>query len=504
MGRKHHWFPSLLAAGLVAGLLLSGCAKEPSLLQRPENEPQIKAFFSAKEAQVRQLVSQENRELPPEIWPYFEAGKKGDWATVTNLYAKMASRCYQFDGNKSYDDRMQTMAWNPINETDRFYLQCTQPDSKLALAFGKEVMHIVPPGSIYFGDTDTGRFVPTAFCRDHTKGDPFYVLTQNALADGLYLAYLRSMFGTKIYIPTQQDSQQAFDEYIRDAIDRMKAGKLQAGEDVSQKQSHVSVSGQVSVMAINSLLSKVIFQRNPNHQFYVCENYPSTWIYPYAEPHGPILKINRQKLAELTPEMIQRDHDYWDKKIVPFIDDWLKEQTTIAEICAFVEKVYVREDFTGFAGDTNFTRMATFWRKLPAYQSASANWSKCRSAIGGVYVWRINDCAEQLKRLHALPPAEQPQKQAEIKRLVAEQQRYIKAADYAYRQAFALNPSSPEAVYRYTSLLTSLNRHAEALQMVRVVKKLNPEGMYPLEANLAVWEFQQNQSKPVQKGAGSP
>jgi tetratricopeptide (TPR) repeat protein len=169
-----------------------------------------------------------------------------------------------------------------------------------------------------------------------------------------------------------------------------------------------------------------------------------------------------------------------------------------------VERVYVREDFTGFAGDTNFTRMATFWRKVPAYQSASANWSKCRSAIAGVYVWRINDCAEQIKRIYALPPAEQQEKQADIDRLKAEQQRYIKAADYAYRQAFALNPTSPEAVYRYSSLLTSLNRHAEALQMVRVAKKLNPEGMSALEANLATWEFQQKQSKPVQKGAGSP
>ncbi len=490
MGEKINHSLLLLAAGLVAGLFVLSCTKEPSLLNQPTNEPQIKAFFDAKEAQARQLVSQENRELPPEIWPYFEAGKKGDWATVTNLYAKMASGSNQFDGNK-VDERMLTMAWQAINETDRFYLQCTQPDSKLVLAFGKEIMNIVPPGSIYFGDTDMGRFVPTALCRDHAKGDPFFVLTQNALADGLYLAYLRSMFATKIYTPSSEDSQGAFDEYIQDAVKRMQGGKLQPGEDVRQEGNRVSVIGQISVMAINSLLSKVIFERNPNHQFYVCEGFPSAWIYPYAEPHGPIIKINRQKLVELTPAMIKRDRDYWDKKIVPFIDDWLKEQTTLPEICAFVERVYVREDFTGFAVDTNFIRMASFWRKVPAYQSASATWSKCRSAIAGVYVWRINDCAEQMKRILALPPEESRKQQPEMNRLVAEQQRCIKEADFAYRQAFALNPSSPEAVYRYSSLLTSMNRHQEALQMVRVAKKLNPEGMSALETNLAHWQFQQ-------------
>ncbi|MCD6049765.1 MAG: hypothetical protein K0Q55_1168 [Verrucomicrobia bacterium] len=488
MGEKRNHSLLLLAAGLVTGLFLLGCTREPSLLQRPENEPQIKAFFHAKEAQARQLVSQENRELPPEIWPYFEAGKKGDWATVTNLYAKMASRCYQFDGNKSYDDRMQTMAWTPINETDRFYLQCTQPDSKLALAFGEEVMRIVPPGSIYFGDTDTGRFVPTALCRDHTKGDPFFVLTQNALADSLYLSYLHSMFGTQIQLPTLQDSKEAFDDYIQDAIKRMQSGQLQAGEDVKQDGPMVSVSGLTSVVAINSLLSKKIFQQNPQHQIYVCEGFPVNWVYPHAEPHGPILKINREKLATLSPEIIKRDRDYWNKRITPFIGDWLKEETTVAEICEFAEKVYVRQDFRGFAGDTDFTRMATFWQKVPAYQSAALAWSKARSAIAGVYVWRINDCAEQMKRILALPPEESRKQQPEMNRLAAEQQRYIKEADFAYRQAFALNPSSPEAVFRYTSLLTSMNRGAEALQVVRVAKKLNPATeITKLEFNLVEW-----------------
>jgi hypothetical protein len=145
MGGKIRYCPLLLAAGLVVYLLLSGRQPAPPLLHTPANEQQIKDFFYAKEAQARQLVSIEKRELPPEIWPYFAAGKKGNWATVTNLYGKMASRCYQFEGNKEYDERMQTMAWQTINETDRFYLQCTQPDSKHVLEFGREVMHFVPP-----------------------------------------------------------------------------------------------------------------------------------------------------------------------------------------------------------------------------------------------------------------------------------------------------------------------------------------------------------------------
>ena len=36
-------------------------------------------------------------------------------------------------------------------------------------------------------------------------------------------------------------------------------------------------------------------------------------------------------------------------------------------------------------------------------------------------------------------------------------------ADFVFRQAFALCPYSPEAVFRYTALLTSENRGADAL-----------------------------------------
>ncbi len=475
MGKKHHWLPLLLAAGLVAGSFLSGCAREPSLLQRPKNEPQIKAFFDAKEAQARQLVKQENKELPPEIWPYFAAGKKGDWATVTNLYAQIANRTYDSKYDKRIKVGLQSMSWTPIAETYHFYLQCTQPDSKLALALGEEIMRVVPRGSIYYGDTEIGRYIPTAFCRDHAGGDPFFVLTQNALADGLYLSYLQNMFGTKIRSLTQQDSKEAFDEYIQDAVKRMQAGQLQTNENGQETK---------VVTAINSRLSEIMFGRNADREFYVCEDSPTAWMYSHLTPHGPIMKVNREKLGELRPEIVQRDREYWEKAIVPLIGNWLTEETSLTAVCAFAEKIYVRQDFSGFTGDANYTRMTTFERTLPEYQPAAMAWSKCRLAIAGVYAWRMNDCAAQIKHIQALSSGETNTKQVDIKRLSAEQQRYLKEADYSYRQAFALNPSSSETVHRYSSLLTSLNRHAEALTLVRMAKKLNPEGMSDLEAKL--------------------
>ncbi len=60
MGATRLYSLLMLAAGLVTGLSWMGCRKSEPLLHPPINESQIKAFFDAKEAQARQLVSQVN------------------------------------------------------------------------------------------------------------------------------------------------------------------------------------------------------------------------------------------------------------------------------------------------------------------------------------------------------------------------------------------------------------------------------------------------------------
>jgi hypothetical protein len=50
-----------------------------------------------------------------------------------------------------------------------------------------------------------------------------------------------------------------------------------------------------------------------------------------------------------------------------------------------------------------------------------------------------------------------------------------RAADFAFCQAFALCPYSPEAVFRYTTLLTNLNRLDDALLLAKTCEKLEPD-----------------------------
>ena len=137
-------------------------------------------------------------------------------------------------------------------------------------------------------------------------------------------------------------------------------------------------------MEINGLLVKIIFDKNPNREFYVEESFPLDWMYPYLEPHGLIMKINRQPLTSLSDEIVQNDSDNWTKYVAPMIGDWLNHDTTIKEVAAFAEKIYVKKDLSGFTGDPQFVQNEYSCRMF----------SKLRSSIGGLYAWRAQHTAD--------------------------------------------------------------------------------------------------------------
>jgi hypothetical protein len=469
--------PRALLVGLCCGAVLAFvaavAAQKPeadtsSLSTTPPAPPwfdqRLRAFFAAKEAQARRLAEQpkqlsqavevlrrrvaqvsglaEQAKQPvaPEVWPYFEAGIRGDWQTATNLWAAMRRRAHQYEGTTP--DGTLDACWSPILETDLAWEQFANWKEKYVLAYGNDIIKSIPPGSIYFGGTDPGRGVITAMSESHADGRPFFTLTQNALADNTYLDYLRAMYGPTIYSPTAEDSQKTFQEYMADAQRRIPLNQLKPGEDVKVVDGTFQVSGQVAVMAINGALAKIIFDRNPGREFYVEESFPLDWMYPHLAPNGLIMKINRQPLPRLSEELVQKDHEYWSRFLEPMLGDWLNYGTPVAKVAAFAAKVYLKHDLDGFKGDPQFVEDT--W--------AQKGFSKLRSSIAGVYNWRITE-------------AKTPD----------EKQQMTKEADFAFRQAYALCPVSPEAVFRYVQLLLSLNRADDARLLAETTLKLDPK-----------------------------
>jgi hypothetical protein len=51
----------------------------------------------------------------------------------------------------------------------------------------------------------------------------------------------------------------------------------------------------------------------------------------------------------------------------------------------------------------------------------------------------------------------------------------VKEADFAFRQSYALCPTSPEALFRYINLLLSLKRVDDALLLAEATHQLIPD-----------------------------
>jgi tetratricopeptide (TPR) repeat protein len=248
------------------------------------------------------------------------------------------------------------------------------------------------------------------------------------------------------------ESQRCFQEYLADASRRLEHDRrlpnephqIKPGEDVKVVENKVQVQGQVAVMAINGLLTKVIFDKNPDHEFYVEESFPLDWMYPHLTPYGIIMKINRQPVPEFTQDMLDRDHQFWAEYSKRLIGDWITYDTTVSNICNFAQVYYTKKVPRDFKGDPRFLRD----------NDAQKAFSKLRSSIAGLYQWRVSE-AGRLGR-------------------TAEYQRVLKEAEFAFKQAYAFCPYSPEALFRYINLLLQMGRVDEALMLATTSQKLDP------------------------------
>jgi len=329
-------------------------------------------------------------------------------------------------------------------------------ESQLRTALAADLNHLLETATIY----ETSRFSQVKlsdylqqFLAQNPQGDTRIRLNRLLLESAYPDEIAKSPGGVypdrEIYIPSPEDSQRCFQDYMEDAQHRMQLGQMMPGEDVHvDPGGRMQVSGQVAVMMINGLLCKVIFDHNPNNEFFIEESFPLPWMYPYETPFGIIMKINRNPLPELPDEVFKRDHAFWSKYSERLIGDWITYDTSVKEVVDFIEKVYLRHDYSGFKGDLKFARD----------DQAQKAFSKLRSSITGVYAWRLSpQCPDTYRQKTA-----------------AGTQALIRETDFAFKQAFAFCPYSPEAVFRYINFLLQFGRIDDAILVAQTCQKLDP------------------------------
>ncbi len=386
--------------------------------------------------------------MSPESAAYFAAAERADWPGLFDAIAAM-HQAMREGRSRNAPWAVYPAEWAVVNEVGAALEVFAAWEEKYAIAFATDIISSIPPASIFFGGTDPGRFLVTALSRSHVQGDPFFTLTQDALTHRSYLRYVRGMYGSRISVPTDEDADRALREYEEDARCRRNEGKLLPGETLEEVEGKLEIRGQVSVMAINGLLTKLMFEKNPEREFYIEESFPLRWMYPHLSPHGLILRINRQPFSELPEKEVQRDRAYWRRYIGPMVGDWLKLGTSLAEVVGFVDKVYLNQDLNGFSGDPEYIQ-----NEMP-----QRCFAKLRASIAGLYAWR-----------------------AEHTQNSDEKERMSKEAEFAFRQAFVLCPAGPEAVVRYVNLLLGQKRVDDAILVTEAAVRLQEGGSQNTEA----------------------
>jgi tetratricopeptide (TPR) repeat protein len=326
-----------------------------------EVDPRLKTFAAQKRQQMEELAATLHLDVPPEAREFFKSAERGDCDSVSNSYARIQRLTGQSDSSITMPGYTNVLNV-PIHETRGAYEFCDW-DGTLLQEYADGILSSIPAGSVYFGGTDPGRFVITMF-RDTAKSPDIFILTQkfvitqNALEDTRYLDYLRLTCGQRLWLPSVADAQGALQEYGQTLQKRQQRGE-QLGPD-----EHLDASGHargvVAAMAVNGILTKMIVDRNKDkHEFYVEESYVIPWMYPYLQPHGLIMKLNKEPLAQLDPSVVARDREFWNKLTKKLL------------------------------GDSKFL----------SSEAARKTYSKLRSAIGGLYAYRhLTDEAEVVYR----------------------------------------------------------------------------------------------------------
>ena len=440
-----------LAACLVA---LAGCGRPPAETPpeplRQQLIARMRAFSALKEKQSAQLAAAAGEKISPDFKAFFDAAIRGDGRYVTNKFEYYKRYHPQYQHTNASVETLRTSYWGPVLEICLAYCHVLADDPQYVRDFGEGIIQSIPPGSVYFGGTDPGRGLVTAFCPSQPEADPFFILTQNALADPSYLDYLRRMYGGRIYVPTREDSEKAFQDFLQDVQKRMAENKLKPGEQASNENGHMVVSGQVAVMEINAQLARIIFDRNPDHEFYIEESFPLDWMFPHLEPHGLIFKLDRAEQPALSAETVQRDQAFWQARTREMIGGWLRPETPLQTVLDFADKTYARKDLSGFTGNPRFVRDG----------GSQKMFSMLRCTIAGLYAWRVGALKEVPTPAEYLaPPGD-------------ERQRMSGAADLAFRQAFALCPYSPETVFRYADFLLAQGRKEDAISMLETSSRM--------------------------------
>lgn len=205
---------------------------------------------------------------------------------------------------------------------------CSQRGRWFGWEFGHDMLKDLPKGSVVFGGTDPGRFVPTYMILGESgqprwaKRDPdfdrrdLYIITQNGVGEELYRKYLADHYG-----PGRPAPKNAFERWLGRADQYPKKPLVFPTNDeirgaIEKEMEKEVAAGAPNPFAPHSVVTRLIWEKNRGaHEFFVEESFPLEWSYDHALPHGLVYRINKEPLKEIPADVVKKDMDFWADRV---------------------------------------------------------------------------------------------------------------------------------------------------------------------------------------------
>jgi hypothetical protein len=331
---------------------------------------------------VRTIARRLNQDVPPEIEAFFDAVEAGNWDDIHTRWQDLAKHTWQYEYSKSDRPDLNPF-WESVLDAYGVAEQAHQWPAQKLLDYGNGILDSLRPDMVYVGGTDEGRWVPELL-NETSGGEEHIIITQNALADSLYLEFLSDLYGERFAALTKDDSQLGFQQYSADALKRWQHDQdfpdepkqLRPGEALKVVDGKVQVSGQVAVMGVNEKLLQMLMQKNPDLSFAMQESFSLPGLYGDAVPLGPLMELGKSDAdTTLSTERAAQSVDYWRTIAQRVIDDH-----------AGGERDYVAESYSENASATaNLLAARHFYSQAEqAYRLSSQMWPGNPNAAGGL------------------------------------------------------------------------------------------------------------------------
>lgn len=262
--------------------------------------------------------------LQDDVRSFFAVVERGVWEEIDSAFAALAKR---HDGDPRSPDL--DAVWRAVLETYGAAEQAHLWPAQKLLDYGNGILGSLRPGMVYIGGTDAGCFIPT-FLNETGDDGRHIVLTQNALADTMYLAYLRHLYGDQMQLPTETEAKKVIDDFFAEAWKRRQHDdmfpdepkQVRPGEDIKMVDGKINVSGQPAVWDINEQILRALLERNPDLGFGYEESFPLTSLYAEAVPLGPITELRAPDAKEaFTAERAAETLEFWRGTTLELLSD---------------------------------------------------------------------------------------------------------------------------------------------------------------------------------------